>query len=181
MTTTLTIPPGDRGTVRLFAVDLPSDEAAAFADDPGAIARALGAPDLDPGHVDVFPVSRVSALGLRAFLSEGHGIPPEALVADAAQIDALGGHVVVASSGAFGPEERSLHVGPPLRLVGAWREDLAPVTFNTLPSGGAEGVLGGQAAPPPPAPGSGGGMRRVLTVLLLILAIIGFIVLNGGQ
>jgi hypothetical protein len=180
MTRTLTIPPGEHGAVRLFAVDLPPEEALAFAADPTAVPRALGAPDLDPGHVDVFPVSRIEALGLAAFLAEGHGIPTEALAPDVARLDALEGHVAVVSSGAFGPAARTLSVAPPLRLVGQWQEDLAPVTFGSLPSGGTEGTISGPAAPPP-APGSGRALQRILTVLILILAIVGFIVLNGGR
>jgi hypothetical protein len=181
MTTTLTIPPGERGTVRLFAIDAPPEEARAFADNPAAVARALGAPDLDLRHIDVFPVSRIAPLGLAAFLAEGHDIPAEALAADADALSALDGQVAVLASGAFGPQGRTLEVTPPLRFVGAWAEARPPVTFSTLPSGGAEGVLGGPAAPPATAPRAGGGMRRLLTVLLLILAIIGFIVLNGGR
>jgi hypothetical protein len=180
MTRTLTIPPAERGIVRLFAVDLPPEEAQAFADDPAAIARALGAPDLDPAHMDVFPVSRIAALGLPAFLVEGHGIPPAALEKDAATLDALDGLVALVSSAAFGPEPRTITVSPPLRLVGTWAEDIPPVRFSPLPSDGADGLLaGGEPAPPPPP-------RRarhvqVLTVLILIVAILGFIVLNGGQ
>jgi hypothetical protein len=181
MTTTLTIPPGERGTVRLFAIDLPPGEARAYADDPAAVARALGAPDLDLRHIDVFPVSRIAPLGLAAFLTEGHDIPAGALDADADTLSALDGHVAVLAPGAFGAAGRKLEIAPPLRLVGAWGERPRPVTFGDLPAGGAEGTLGGPAASPPPAPRPGGGMRRFLTVLLLILAIVGFIVLNGGQ
>jgi hypothetical protein len=180
MTETLTILPGERGTVRVFAVDLPPEEARAFAADPTAVPRALGAPDVDPGHVDVFPVSRVAALGLPTFLAEGHGIPPEALAADAAKLDALDGHVAVVAAGAFGPAARTLTVAPPLRLVGTYRESIPPVSFSPLPAESATGVLGGLASPPVPTPG-GSGLTRMLTILLLILAIVGFIVLNGGQ
>jgi hypothetical protein len=181
MTTTLTIPPAEHGTVRLFAIDAPPEEARAYADNPAAVARALGAPDLDLRHIDVFPVSRIAPLGLAAFLAEGHDIPAEALEADAATLSALDGHVAVLAPGAFGAAGRTLEIAPPLRLVGAWGERARPVTFGTLPSGGAEGTRGERAAPTAPAPGGGGGMRRLLTVLLLILAVVGFIVLNGGQ
>jgi hypothetical protein len=180
MTRTLAIPPGERGTVRVFAINLPPEEARAFAADPTAVPRALGAPDLDPGHVDVFPVSRVAALGLPAFLAEGHGIPPEALAGDAAALDALDGHVAVVAAGALGPAARTLTVAPPLRLVGTYRESLPPVSFSPLPAESATGVLGGPASPPVPTPG-GSGLTRMLTILLLILAVVGFIVLAGGR
>jgi hypothetical protein len=180
MTETIAIPPDERGTVRLFALDLPPEEARAFVADPGAVARALGAPDLDPSRIDVFPVSRIAALGLPAYLAEGHGIPPEALAPDAARLAALDGHVAVIAAGAFGPKARTLSVAPPLRLVGHWQEDAAPVAFGSLPSRGAEGTLGAPA-PPPPAPRAGGGKRWLLAILILVLAILGFIILIGGR
>ena len=180
MTTTLDIPPGERGTVRLFAVDLPPDEARAFAADPGAMARALGMPDLDADRVDVFPVSRIAALGLPAFLAEGNGIPPSELEKDAAALEALDGHVAIVGSGAFGPAARRLTVAAPLRLVGAWSEDIPPIRFDTLPSEGAKGVIGGRAVPPPPAPPRARHVK-VMTVIILLIAVLGFIVLNGGR
>ncbi len=180
MTERLSIPPGERGTVRLFAVDLSPEEASAFASDPDAVARALGAPDLDPTRVEVFPVSRIAAIGLPAYLSEGHGIPPAALAADSKTLAALDGHVVLVAAGAFGPGARVLAVAPPLRLVGAWEEDMPAVRFGDLPSESARGTLGAPAAPPPP-PQAGRGRGRMLTILILILAILGFIILNGGR
>lgn len=178
MTERLSIPAGERGTVRLFAVDLPPEEARAFAADPGAVARALGAPDLDPARVEVFPVSRIAAIGLPAYLAEGHGIPPAALAAESGTLAALEGHVVLVAAGAFGPEARDLSVAPPLRLVGTWQEDLPEIRFGELPSESARGTLGAPPGPPP-APQTGGGRGRLLTILILILAILGFIILNG--
>ncbi len=180
MTQTLTIPPGERGTVRVFAVDLPPEEAQAFAADPTAVPRALGTSDIDTGHIDVFPASRIAALGLPAYLAEGHGIPPDTLAADAAALDALDGHVAVVGAGAFGPAGRTLTVSPPLRLVGTYSEGVPPVTFTPLPSEGAAGVLGSPGPKPLPTPG-GSNLTRILTILLLVLAVVGFIVLNGGQ
>ena len=179
MTETIVIPPGESGCVRLFAVDLPPDEARAFAADPEAVDRALGT-GLDHDYIDVFPVSRIAALGLPAYLSEGHGIAPSELASDTGMLDALDGHVAVISSGAFAAKARTLTVAPPLRLVGTYREERQPVSFGELPSAGADGVLSGPSAPPP-APGRRGRTTRLLTALILILAILGFIVLNGGR
>lgn len=179
MTGTLAIPAGERGIVRLFAVDLPPEEARAFAADPHAVARALGAPDLDPARIEIFPVARVAAIGLPAYLAEGHGIPPAMLAPDASRLEALDGHVAIVAAGAFGPEAQTLAVAPPLRLVGQWREDLPPISFGTLPSESAKGMMGSQAAPT--APPRNRALPRLLTVLILVLAILGFIILNGGQ
>jgi hypothetical protein len=180
MTDSLTIPPGERGIVRVFAVDLPPEDARAFAADPASVPRALGAPDLDPSRVDVFPISRIAALGLPAFLAEGHGIPADALAADAHRLDALDGYVAIVAAGAFGPAARNLTVAPPLRLVGTYGESIPSVSFNPLPAESATGVLGGPASKPVPTPG-GSNLTRMLTILLLILAVVGFIVLAGGQ
>lgn len=180
MTETIVVPPGESGCVRVFAVDLPPDEAPAFAAEPGDVDRALGTSSLDPDYIDVFPVSRIAALGLSAYLSEGHGIAPSELASDTSRLDALDGHVAVISSGAFGGDGRTLTVAPPLRLVGSYREERQPVSFGKLPAEGAEGILDGPPAPPPP-PARRGRTTQMLTALILILAIIGFIVLNGGR
>jgi hypothetical protein len=180
MTTTLTIPPGERGTVRLFAIDLPPGEARAFADDPAAVARALGAPDLDLRHIDVFPVSRIAPLGLAAFLTEGHGIPARALAptrTPSTRSTAMSPSSRRAPSARRGASS-SRPAAPPRRRLGR----AAPAGHLRRPARGRRGRHARRPGrPPPPAPRPGGGMRRILTVLLLILAIVGFIVLNGGQ
>jgi hypothetical protein len=181
MTDAIAIPEGERGIVRLFAVDLPEAEARAFAADPGAVARALGTGDLDPTHVEVFPVDRVAALGLTTYLAEGQGIAPSDLAPSAAALAALDGHVVLVTSGAFRGAARRLEVAPPLRLVGTWREETAPVEFGALPEGGAARVA------PPPAPPLARPERqsrmtsRILTLAILVVAILGFLLLAGGQ
>jgi hypothetical protein len=185
MTPTIDVPEGERGIVRLFAVDLPEEEARAFAADPGAVGRALGVEGLDPAYIDVFPVSRVAVLGLPTFLSEGHGIAPSRLEPDAPMLEGLDGHVAIVSSRAFRDRARSLTAAPPLRLVGTWREETAPVTFGDLPAGtGPTPPPAGPSAPihPSPEPQRKSRMtRRFITLLVLVLAVVGFIILNGGQ
>jgi len=185
MTRSIVIPEGERGVVRVFALDLPEDEARVFAADPGAVGRALGADGLDPGYIDVFPVSRVAALGLATFLSEGHGIAPSELEPDAARLEGLDGHVAIVSSRAFRDQARALTVAPPLRLVGTWREETAPITFGELPAGTGPTPPPAEPfepVPPLPEPQRKSRMtKRYLTLLVLILAVVGFIILNGGR
>lgn len=163
----MTVPTRERGIVRLFDVTLPPDAAEAFAADPEALARALGVARVDPGHVDVFRVERLADLGLAAYLSEGHGVPPEALVPDADRLAALDGHVAVVRSRAFPEEGAELAPRPPLALVGAWPEDRAPVSFAPLPDSGAAGMLAGP--PGGPVPPSG---RRTLGLVVALLALL---------
>jgi hypothetical protein len=186
MTAPLAVPAAERGVVRVFAVDLPEAEARAFAADPAAVARALGAEGLDAAHVDVFPVSRVAPLGLPLFLEEGHGVAASDTAPQAEALDALEGHVALVTSGAFRGEARSLHVAPPLRLVGTFREERAPVAFGALPAAGADGAAppdgdAGAKAPQPAPVRRGRLTNRALTLLILVVAVVGFILLNGGR
>ena len=183
MTLSLTVPAGEHGTVRLFAIDLPDEAARAFAADPDAIGRALGAEGLDPGHIDVFPVSRIAPLGLPVFLAEGHGIAPEDLEPHQAALDALDGHVAVVSSGAFRGAARTLDIAPPLRLVGAWREAGAPVVFGDLPAAGADPAASRPevSSPGPQPPRSKRRTNGLVAFAVLIVAVLGFIVLNGAR
>jgi hypothetical protein len=185
MTRTLTVPAGERGVVRLFAVDLPEEDARAFAADPRAVGRALGAPDIDPARIDVFPVSRVAPLGLPLFLSEGHGIAPSDIAPHVETLDALDGHVALVASGAFGDAARSVVVAPPLRLVGTFREERTPIAFGTLPDAQAREAPP-QPDPPtetlPPGPGRRGRRtKRGLALVVLVVVILGFILLKGGR
>ena len=180
MSAGLTVPPYETGTVRVFALALDGADAQAFADDPAAIARALGTETVDPRYVDVFPTSRLEGVGLAAYLRDGHGLAAEALGPDAAMLDAHRGWVAVIASGAFGDKATTLSPSAPLRLVGTYSETPPPVSFDPLPSGGAEGTLGGPAAPPPP-PMRGGRSGKYLALLVLLLIGAAFVFLGGGR
>lgn len=156
---------GERGIVRLFALDLPEGEAAGFAG--AALEEALGAGGLDAQYVEVFPVADLKGLGLSGYMTEGLGIPAEQIEGDRARLDGLKGHVLVLLSGAFGGRAATLTPRAPLRWIGTYTEEHAPVTFAPLPSDAAAGeVTGGGAAPPSRAAISG----RVAMVALLVIA-----------
>lgn len=172
------VPAGESGVVRVFSVDLPPEEAKAFAGDSGLVARALGLDGVEGKYVEVFPVSDLTGLGLSSYLGEGHGVGRDALGEDAARLDRLTGHVAVVSSGAFGGAAAELTVVAPLELVGSYAEDRPPVRFEPLPSGGAEGVVAGGA------PVSPGPRKRAHPWILVIGAavLVGlFIWLGGGR
>lgn len=183
MTARLAVPAGERGTVRVFAIDLPDAEARGFAADPASVGRALGEGALDLDHVAVFPVSRLAPLDLPAFLAEGHGVAAPDLAPHQAALASLDGHVAVVTSGAFRGAAKTLAVTPPLRLVGTFREERPPVVFGALPAGGAERA-GPRPDAPRPRPAPERHRRRrtgLLPIAVLILAVLGFIVLNGAR
>lgn len=181
MTGTVEIPAGETGVVRVFAIDLPGPEADAFAKDPAALAHALGVAGIDADHVDVFAVSTLAGFGLPTFLTEGHGVPAEALAADAATLGALTGHVAVVSSRAFGGRAQTLTIAPPLRLVGSYSEERSTLSFGTLPSGGAEGVLSGPPVAAPPPPPRGGRAGKFILILILAAAFVAMAFLSGNR
>ena len=64
--------------------------------------------------------------------------------------------------------------------MGTYRENVPSVSFSPLPAESAAGVLGSPGPKPIPTPG-GSNLTRILTILILVLAVVGFIVLNGGR
>ncbi len=132
----------ETGLVRIFSVDLPADEIDAFrAGSPSPLEQALGTRDLDPAYVELFDVADLEELGLRGYMRDGLGVAEAELAEDAAQIDALNGPVLVLLSKAFRGEARTLTPRAPLRWVGTWREEKAPVTFEPMPCYSPDGRL----------------------------------------
>lgn len=151
----------EHGLVRLFMVDIPPEEVSAF--DP---APALGVEKLDPEQVEMFPLTDLKGLGLSGYMREGLGIAEEEI--DNARLDALKGVVLIIRSAAFGGAAVMLAPKAPLRWIGTYREQTAPVRFEQLPGGAAEV----EAAPEPPAekrPSDAAMSGRVATVALIVI------------
>ena len=84
----LDISAGERGVIRLFALDMRPEEAK-FLREPGAADQILGVTGLDPEQIDVFPVSDLEDLGLYGYLSEGCGVSEDQL--DRAKLESVDG------------------------------------------------------------------------------------------
>jgi hypothetical protein len=172
MTERMEVKEGERGRVRVFAVDLAPSELAAFRDPDGdwPLKAALGADTLDPAHVEAFPVSDLEGLGLSGYLSEGHGIPDDQLADMRARLDAQTGPVMVLTSRAFHGTAQTLTPRAPLRLLASFTEERPPVSFAPLPSGDA-----GRTAPSddstaaPPRKSAAAQSGRVAMIALLVL------------
>ena len=72
MSTTMQIPAFEVGVVRLFAIDMLSDQMDTF-----NAKAALGAAHLDETFVEVFHVSDLEGLGLAGYLMTGNEVPEE--------------------------------------------------------------------------------------------------------
>jgi hypothetical protein len=172
MSETFHVKSTEHGLVRLFAVDLPPEKIESF-----DVAEALGVKALDPAQVELFAVSDLTGLGLSGYLNEGLGIAREEL--DSARLDALTGCVLIVRSAAFQGQSVKLSPKAPLRWVGTYPEESAPVKFEPLPSAAALGDV-----PPPTSKkrSSDAAMsgRVAMIALLVIFALTALVVWLAG-
>lgn len=138
----------ERGLVRLFAVDLPPEQIQSFRDMPEdqeghedsadwPLAQALGATALDADYVELFDLRDLDDLGLTGYMVEGLGISAADVKEDAARLSSQKGWMLVVLSSAFDGVEQRLTPKSPLRWVGTYKEEAAPVQFAALPDASA--------------------------------------------
>lgn len=161
------VKPGERGIVRIFAVDLTVDQIKGF-----DVAAALGVDRLDAAGIELFPVDDVKEIGLSGYMHEGLGIAADEL--DAARLDALEGYVLVVLSAAFAGQAATVTPKSPLRWIGTYTEETAPIKFEPLPSDSARGNVVTQTKPPPSDAAMSG--RVAMIALLVIFAITGLMI-----
>ncbi len=168
----------EHGTVRIFAINLPPEEAKVWETDAAKsdrlIETALGADQIDHEHLEVIDVEAVKALGLSTYLIDGLGLP-EALVArDRARLDALSGRVLIMWSTAFAGQEQVLKPGRQVTLIGTYREEPGAGIFEPIQSEAAKGSIGTpddeQASPARSKP-PWGLLAAFAGVALLVLAL----------
>jgi hypothetical protein len=158
----MSIPAQEAHVVRVF--DVVETGGTPLSDDD--VLAALGASgDLRTAEIELFDLSDLQDMPLSTYLSEGHGIADSELDGMRGQLDGLKGRVLILPSRAFGGEAMTLEPRGALRLVGRFAEDVAPVSFGTLPAGGAQGATGEGDSPGGQQPG----MRRAALVLLGLL------------
>jgi hypothetical protein len=164
----------EHGVVRLFTVDLPEAELDGFADDsdvPSALQEALGVDRLNMDFVELFPVDTLEGVGLAGYMTDGLGVAQAEVDDDRARLEAIRGPVLFVLSSAFGRHAVTLTPKSPLRWIGTYTEDRAPVNFKPLPSESAKGTTGGKA-PPSDAAMSGRVASIALLVLFLLVAVV---------
>ncbi|WP_113912401.1 hypothetical protein [Roseovarius dicentrarchi] len=165
----------ETGIVRVFAVDIPADQIAAFTARNGRwpLREALGADALDPDHIEVFDASDLAGVGLPKYLIDGHAIPEDQIAPMRTRLDGQTGTVLVATSRAFANTAQTLSPRAPLRLIASFSEAHTPITFGALPDASAQPQQPEPEAPAPRKKPSDAAMSgRVATVVLLILALL---------
>jgi len=164
MTGALAIPPGPERCVWVFAIDLPTDEAEAFAS--GALAEALGVDHLDPTQTELIDADTFTEYGLTRYLAEGQGIADASLSPDAAKLDALRGPLLLVFRPALG--QGHLAPRPPLRLIGRYDEVPLPPRIGMAGYDAAADTI---PVPVVKRPSDAAMSGRVATVVLILLAI----------
>lgn len=148
MSETITIPANERGIVRVFALNIPPEQAK-FLSEPGAAAQVLGVETLDPANVEIFPLSDLNELGLAGYLTEGLGVPAEQLDGDRTKLNALTGWVMILRSRAFGDRATRLTPAQGIALIASYTEE-ATDWSDTGPIETDSARIGSGPPPTPP-------------------------------
>ena len=129
----LNVTESERHVVRLFRLEMPPAQARFLRDEPAAVADKLGVATIDGAQVDVFNISDLEGVGLIGYLTEGQGIPVEAIEPARAELDAMEGWVMVVHSRAFDGQAVTLTPGDGVVPVAAWDRPGADWTPGTTP------------------------------------------------
>lgn len=171
----------EHGLVRLFAVDLPPEEMDTFREarvDGWPLLDALGATTLDLDHVELFDVADLEELGLSGYMVDGLGIAPKDVDEDAARLCNVTGWVLMLRSAAFDGVAQDLSPRAPLKWIGTYAEEGAPVRFTPLPDASAKGApLGGEATVTAPRRSPYRTVLLALLVLPIVVAVLGLLVM----
>ncbi|MEM6890872.1 MAG: hypothetical protein AAF636_22455 [Pseudomonadota bacterium] len=176
MTAAIDIPIGERGRIRVFAINISAEDMRAkLAEAPKSdVARdLLAAPHLDTRSAEIFPVADLDGVGLAQYLIDGYEVPEQSLADHRAKLEQLDGYVLLLFSDSFGGAEATLATGADLTLIGAYAE--------TLPDNRQRPVVTPSAAPYSGAPGPGAESEhramggRVFVLLALGTALVLFL------
>ncbi len=178
MTEQFNVASNEHGIIRLFTI-LPETDLNTFAarpagtatpdDRPWPLGDALGVDDLDANFVEIFDVTDLTGVGLADYMIDGLGIAEADIAPHRAQLEAIRGNVLIVFSSAFGGHSATITPRAPLRWIGTFTEETAPVQFEPLPSGDAKGNVNAVTRSPPSDAAISG---RVASVVLLVLALL---------
>ena len=160
--------------VRVFALDLPDEQAEKLADQPPAngrpspLAELAGVPRLDRSHVEIFPVSDLRGVGLAGYLVDGLGIDAAEVEAARIGLESETGYIVILHSRAFGGHEVTIQPKMGLRWLGTYRLAQADPAGQMPRVASAERPAARDEDPTPAPPV--GRVSRVAMLLILLAA-----------
>ena len=89
MSQSITIPRGERGAIRVFAINrnpVEMEVALSRQPKPDLARELLDAPHLNTLGTEIFPIKDLEGVGLAGYLSEGYAVPDEQLSADRSKL-----------------------------------------------------------------------------------------------
>lgn len=165
----LHIAAGERGTIRIFSVEMDASARHKIlhpkpdtAPTGAALGALLGIDWIDPDHAELFDVSDLDDLGLMGFLSQGAGVSEKDLDPHRALLDGLKGTLLIVFARGFENSTEDLRPAANVTPILYLSEATTPVHFEPLESQASEGTLSA-SAPASQSPH--------LTVLVAILAL----------
>jgi len=133
----LNILPGERNILRLFALELPSQQLSSGNEQTAT--ELLGVNDLDPEQIDLIDLADLTGIGLSQYLVDGFAISPDQL--DHASLDALTGQLLIIRSAAFRGSAATLTLSPHLTPIATISETPTNWTGGPLPTKSAHSRL----------------------------------------
>ena len=131
MSDPLAVPSGERGVLRLFALD---DQLGMDIGHTGAIDRlyrALGVEALNDKDVQIVQLQVIADMGLATFLNDAYGIDPAQIAAHSTALDALDGDIALIRSGAFDGQAARLKSDGEAVLIASFTE--TPTDWTARP------------------------------------------------
>ncbi len=169
--TKITVPTGETGVTRVFALSMPASEARSLREDTAAQQRALGADQLEARGVEVFAVGDLGEMGLTGYLREGVDVQEDQLKRDAARLSAIDGWVMLVYSSAFSSEAATLDPAPALTLIGTYGQTRPDSAQVDLQAEAAKPYTGTPDANPQAAPARGRGQSMIIFAIVVLLAL----------
>mgnify|MGYP001068511653 CR=1 FL=1 len=175
MSDPMTVAAGERGVLRLFALNMPPEQAR-FLAEPGAVAQVLGVSELDPNQTEVIALGDLDQMGLAGYLTQGFDIAADQI--DHAALGALTGHVLLVRSPAFRGQAATLTPAPQLSLIATLTEPLTNWHAAPIPDDIARQFTARRTAPR----AARSQARRIgailFSVMMLLIALVLYLVLT---
>ena len=168
------IPRGERGMIRVFAVnraELEMQVALSRQPKPDLARDLLGDQHLNTIGTEIFPVNDLDGVGLAGYLADGYAVPADQLEQDRAKLEALEGYVLLLFSNSFAGRGAELEVGPDLTLIGAYGEYQPDNRAEPLSSSSAE-LYSGAGGRTDATPGTRGNFLPISVAVMVVMAVI---------
>jgi hypothetical protein len=135
MTDPLVVLANERGVIRLFALNMPPEQAR-FLAEPGAADQMLGVANLDPDQIDLIAIDDLEELGLTGYLIDGFAISSDQIYR--AKLKAITGYVLLVRSHAFYGQPATLQPAPELTLIATYQEPSTDWSAEPMPTASAK-------------------------------------------